>query len=357
MRHSFTIGAWRDTTMKSHTESIDHESVHRMRLLTSQNLLSFSIAAAADLGIADMLAEEPLSALTLAQRTQTDPDSLARLLRVLVGNDILATDDNGTYTLTRLGTVLRSDVAGSIREWARMIGRPWFYHACGDLLNCVRTGQTFFHRQGTHLLTHFANHPDDNQQFYDAMIGWSGAIHPSVAEAYDASPFGTLIDVGGGNGSLIIALLQQFSHLHATLYDLPAAMPGAQENFARHGLTERTTCIAGDARVAVPEGGDLYTFSFVLNDYPDQDCVTMLRNCRQAIGERRQVRLALISLVVPDHPQESLGWLTDMMMLALTGGRNRTLAEYTTLLNTSGFALQRIIPTPHASILEAKPVI
>ena len=233
-----------------------NEPAAELRRLVNAYQVSQAIHVAAVLGIADRLAGGPRSSDHLAAETDTDPRSLYRLLRALAAVGVLREEESRRFSLTEVGDGLRSDADAPIAGWAAMIGRPYYWQAWGALLHSVRTGENAFrHVHGTDPWTYRAAHPEEAAIFDRAMADLARRSHASVTQAYDFGRFGTVVDVGGGNGALLAALLPRYEGMRGVLLDLPHAVAAAESVFASAGIADRCEAIAGDFFQSVPEGG------------------------------------------------------------------------------------------------------
>jgi predicted transcriptional regulator len=328
--------------------------VSQMRLICSAAWLAKAVTVAAELEIADLLASNPRTVDELVEVTNTHPDGMGRLMRMLAAFGVFASTDDGKYTLTPLGSTLRQNSPDTLREYIITMGRPWYWQACGDMRESVHTGETTWERRGESVFRWLAEQPEDGQQFARAMNDWNGAIHTAIATAYDCSEVGTLIDVGGAHGSLLREFLIRYPHLYGILLDFPPIARGAAHAFAAAGLDERVECVGGDFFEAVPPGGDLYLLSFVLHDWSDENAGRVLRNCRAAMHPGS--RLLIAEMVLPTTENVDIGFIMDMKMLVHTSGRERTLGEYQSLLEHNGFAFTNFwATTADASLIEAVP--
>jgi hypothetical protein len=309
----------------------------------------------ARLGLADRLESGPQTAQQLAPQVGAAPRALHRLLRALAGLGIFAEGADGAFALTAAARLLQTEAPGSLRPLALLYGADWLWRAYGDLLHSVRTGApAFAHVHGQSFYDHLQEHPAAGAVFQAAMSGMSAQESAAILAAYDFAPTQSVIDVGGGQGALLAALLQAHPHLAGVVLDLSPAIAGAKALLAAAGLTARATCVAGDFFTAVPKGGDLYLLKSVLHNWDDADAVAILRNCRQAMAG--SARLLVIERVIPEGNGPSEAKLFDINMLVTVGGQERTESEYRTLLDRAGLALARVIPTSSPlGLLEAVP--
>jgi hypothetical protein len=317
--------------------------------------VSQAIYVAAKLGIADLLTNGPVDCEDLAAATDTHAPSLRRVLRALASVGVFTEVSPGSFALTPLAELLRAGTPGSMRALAIMYAEEQ-YRAWGELLHSVRTGEMAFdHQFGMGYFEYLAQHPDSDRVFNEAMTGWTHQLVGAVVDAYDFSPFETVVDVGGGFGALLADILRSNPGTRGILFEQPHVVASAEEYFAAAGVTDRCTFVGGDFFAAVPAGGDAYVLSQILHDWDDERCVTILRHCRRAMPDHG--KLLVVELVLPAGDEPSLGKWLDLHMLVLLGGRERTAAEYDTLFRAAGFKLARIVPTPPGpSIVEAVPV-
>ena len=322
--------------------------------------VSRAIYVAAKLGIADLLKDGPKSSEELARLTSTHPPSLHRVMRALASVGIFAEDEQGCFTLTPIGNTLQSKIPGSLRAWAILVLGEEDYQAWGDLLHTVRTGQTSFdHVFGMGIFQYEAQHPEHAKIFDEAMANLIGVYNSAVLASYSCSSIEKLVDVGGGDGSLIVAILQTKPKMKGMLFDLPHVTEKAKQKITEAGLSGRCEVVAGDALVSVPSGGDAYILSRVINSFDNERALRVLQNCRRAITQKS--KLLLVERVLPDRVEHSMTAqgpvMSDLNMMVISGGRERTATEHRALLEAAGFTLTKIIPTPsEVSIIEAEPV-
>jgi len=311
----------------------------------------------AELGIADHLAHGALSAQELASKIGAHPDSLARLLQALVAFGVLKREGEEQFGLTPTGDFLRTDVAGSLRSTVRFLVGPWDWRAFEQLSHSVRTGEPAFdHVWGISNFEYWARNPDVSKIHDEAMAGLTATEAARVLAAYDFSQFPTIVDVGGGTGALLAAILGK--HLEATgiLGDLPHVVSLASGVLQQTGVSDRCKVVGCDFLEAVPSGGDAYILKHIIHDWDDERARAILRNCHRVMGA--SARLLIIDMVLPEQPtpEGAIGYLVDMTMLAVTpGGRERTQGEFQKLLESAEFELTRVIRTGGTSdIIEAR---
>jgi hypothetical protein len=314
---------------------------------------SQAVHAAAKLGLADLLKDGPRTADDLARATGTHGRTLYRLLRALASLGVFAENAAGAFELTPLADCLRSDAPLSQRSVAILIGEE-FYRAWGELLYSVRTGNTAFeHLYGKPLFAHLADNPQSARLFDEAMSGVHGAETAAMLEVYDFRPIGTLVDVGGGNGSTLAGILARDPMLHGVLFDRPDVVERARANLHALGMEHRCLTVGGDFFQSVPVGGDAYLLRHVLHDWYDEQCLAILGNIRRAMLPR--ARVLIVESIIPPGNGRFAGKFMDLNMLVIPGGMERTEAEYRQLLAAAGFKLARVIPTRlETSIIEAE---
>jgi hypothetical protein len=318
--------------------------------------LSQALFVAAKLGLADELAQRARSAAELADAVGAHPEALHRILRALAGTGLFTEDAEGRFGLTPHSHFLCRDAPTSLRDYMLMFGSDWSWRAWGELEHSVRTGKAAVeHALGQSLFEHLAAHPKHAQVFDAAMVSRGQRQDTAVAAAYDWPASGTIVDVGGGRGSLIAAVLARVPRCRGVLFDLPHVVPAAAKLLDEAGLAARCEVVAGDFFERVPDGAELYLLKQVIHDWDDERACAILDNCRKAMSPQARL-LVLEYVLIPDN---ELSWakLLDLQMLVLTpGGRERSEAEYRALLASVGLTLQRIIPTDAGiSVIEAKP--
>lgn len=304
-----------------------------------------AVGVAAELGIADLLADGPKDAAALAAAASCDAESLFRLLRALVNLGIVGEGAAG-FELTALGALLRSDSESSLRWWAIWTARhqwgPW-----GGLLHSVRTGESARkHTTGRGGYEHLTDDPEKASVFNQAMVENSRLVAASFVRAYDFSDARSVADLGGGHGELLVAILAANPQLRGLLLDLPHAIEGARSRIAGAGLSSRCELVAGSFFESLPAGYDVYLLKSILHNWDDARCVTLLGNCRRALGQRG--RVLVVDRVVPERitglPSERPALRSDLNMLVGLGGRERTRAEIESLLDHGGLVAGRFVP-------------
>jgi O-methyltransferase domain/Dimerisation domain len=316
--------------------------------------VSHIVYVAAKLNLADRLVNGAMTAEQLAGPMETDPSSLYRLMRTLASLGILTEDAEHRFALTQLGEAMKSGAPGSARATILTIASPWWSSGFGELMYSVQTGKSGFEKMvGMPIFDWFAKNPEEASLFNETMVGIHGAEPPAVAAAYDFSAQKTIVDVGGGTGSLLTAVLGKYPESRGILYDLPHVVRDAPAMIQARGLKDRVTIEEGSFFDSVPSGADAYMLSHIIHDWSEEQCLQILTNCRRAMNPSG--RLLIIEMVLPEGNTPHPGKLLDMMMLVGPGGRERTEQEYGTLLDKAGLRLTRVVPTQSAvCVVEAK---
>jgi len=314
-----------------------------------------SIYAAAVLGVADVLADGPMEFEEIARRTGAHAGALRRLLRALAGYGIFAEDDRARFVLTPMASLLRMGAPMSLRPVAIWCGKV-AHQVFGDIEHTIRTGKPAFdHTFGMEFFDYLDEHRDIGVLFDAFMARQTATIAAVLPTAYAFDQVGTLVDVGGGRGQLLAAILKAFPSMQGVLFDRPRLIDGAREYLEHSGVLDRCTMIAGDIAADVPSGGDAYLLKSIVHGVDDEKAVGWLRNCRRAMLD--SARLLIVEMVIPEdnipHPSKMM----DLLMLVGThGGRERTKEEFGSLLARAGFTLNRIVRTPSPySVVEALP--
>jgi len=312
--------------------------------------VSQALRVVADLEIANHLGDGEWSVDDLAAKTYSHADALYRIMRLLAAEGLFRETAARRFRLTKVGEALRSDKGSSPRELIRMLnGAP--YLAFAQLGHSVRTGLPAFDEVfGKPRFDWLADHPDEAALFQRAMITLSQDSNEAIAEAYDFGGFSRVVDVGGGHGQLLSAILSRHAHLSGVVFDLPSgiqmARPGAGGNL------QSTEFIAGNFFESVPHGADVYVMKKVIHDWNDKQAVVILRNCRDAMTPHGKVLVA--ETIIPTGNEPDPIKLIDANMLVVTGGKERTQTEYAVLFAAAGLRLERVISTSQPiSVLEA----
>lgn len=314
---------------------------------------SQAIEVAAELKIADALAAGPLPGTELARAIGADPDGLGRLMRALISRGVFRRCGDGAYALNPLAETLRTDAPVSLAGAAMFYGSAQHREHWSLLARTVKTGASSIpFLRGKAFFDYLGDEPGLAALFNDAMTSISGLAQDSIVAAYDFTGCREIVDVGGGQGRLLSAILSAAPTARGVLYDLPDVVAGAPDLLAELAVTQRVRVEQGSFFEAVPAGADTYVLKHIVHDWPDDDAVRILRNVRAAMSPA--ARVLLVEFVIPEHDREFIGKWSDLEMMLGADGRERTEAEYAALLERSGLRLTRVIPTVSPfSIIEA----
>jgi SAM-dependent methyltransferase len=315
-----------------------------------------ALYAAAKLGVADLLQDGPRSTAELARQLEVNESALHRVLRALASQGIFEEISPRTFANNPVSSYLRTGVPGSVRSMVIFWGTENYYRPFGEILYSVRTGKSarteVFGMDGWEYLK---QHPENARIFDDAMTDLSSIMGPAVAGAYDFGRWGSVMDVGGGNGILLASILKAHPRLRGVLADLPHVLERAQQRgFLRGELEARSTMQPCDFFREVPSGCRAYVMKHVIHDWDDEHAQGILANCRRVVPP--DGALLLVEWTLPEGNLPSAGKLFDVVMLVMTGGKERTVEQYRQLLARADFKLNHVIAaSPELSILEALP--
>jgi ubiquinone/menaquinone biosynthesis C-methylase UbiE len=314
--------------------------------------ISRAIYGAAKFGLPDLLKDQPRTVEELAAASKTHAGSLYRLLRALASVGIFAEDGDGRFRSTPLAATLESDAPGSLRYFAMAELGQEHYSAWEEFPYSVQTGEIAFTRRfGKEVWNYYAERPDHAEVFNNAMTKMTQLVNESVLMSYPFSRFRRVVDVGGGHGELLISILKTSPDARGVLFDSPQVITGAKR-IAESGLTARCELVGGNFFHSVPPDGDAYLLKWIIHDWNDEQCVTILKNIRRSIASNGVV--LIVDSVIPKGNEPFFGKLMDLNMLVMTGGRERTEEEFKQLLAAGGFRLLRIVPTVSGfSVIEA----
>jgi SAM-dependent methyltransferase len=327
--------------------AVDLPPALALRRLIFGHRVTAMIAVATQLGLADLLGDSAQTAAELAPRIHADARALHRLLRALSSVDVVVALEHDRYALTPLGQCLRSDVPDSQRAWVLLESADFFQQAWADLDTAVQTGTPAAeHALGMPFYHYMASHARVGAIFQQAMAEASQLAADAVVAAYPIAPDARVVDVGGGYGTLLTAILQAHPTVRGILFDRPEVVAGARARLDAAGVLDRCELIGGDFFTAVPGGGDIYILSRVLMDHDDTYSRQILQNCHDAMAENG--RLLLIQQVLPDTISDAGlydGAMSDLNMLIFLPGSERTLTEYRALLSATRFAITSVVST------------
>jgi hypothetical protein len=307
---------------------------------------SFGVHVAARLGLADQLAKGAKSVDELAAATKTHRPTLFRFLRMLASFGVFRERPDGKFENTELSDTLRVDAPGSMRGFAIMMVENYNVQAWGGLLESLKSGAIAFDRiYGKPIFEWIAEHPSEAREFADAMSSLSKSEAPVIAEAIDVGGVKKLLDVGGSHGVLLAAILRRNPKLRGFVYDRPEVVANAKKDEPARdpAIAGRLEFVAGDFFQSVPAGADACIMKYIMHDWTDEQCTTILTNCRKALGASG--RLFVCDNVIPAGNDPHWGKLLDINMLLLPGGRERTRDEFAKLFAGAGFKLTRVTPT------------
>jgi hypothetical protein len=326
-------------------------------LLVTAKWISQAVHVAAELGVADLLADGPRTVDELATKAGCQPQPLYRVLRAIASYGVFAELPDGRIVNTPMSTYLRTDVPGTVRHMAMMTGADFTWRPYGQLLHTVRTGEPAFdHVFGQRIFDYLAGHPREAEIFNRAMTSFTEQSADAIVADYDFSPYPVVVDLGGGQGHLLTAILRANPGVRGVLFDRAAVQASAERALAGTDVRDRITCVEGDFFGRVPTGADAYVLRTCLHDWSDDECVTILRNVRAAIGDRPGARLLILESVLHAGNAFDVGKLIDLEMLALTTGLERTESQWADLLDQAGFTLAAVTETePPLSVIEGRP--
>lgn len=335
---------------QTQTEVPPHAQLIQM---ASAYWISKIVYAAAKLDLADHLADGPKSADELSDPTGTHAPSLHRLMRTLASLGVLTSVDDRRFALTPLGLALKKDAPGSAKSSVLTFAGPTFVTAFEEIMHSLRTGDTGFEAAfGMPVFDYFAQHQDEASLFSETMVGINGGEALAVAAAYDFSGFETIVDVGGATGNMLAAVLSHHQEPRGILFDMPHVVADAPALLEREGVADRVTIESGSFFESVPAGADAYILSHIIHDWSEDQCLTILANCRKAM--KPDSRLLIVECVIPPGDAPDFGKILDIVMLVCPGGQERTAEEYDSLLSKAGLKITRVIPTDSpVSIVEA----
>ena len=330
----------------------------QLRPLLQQLIFGFFpsavLSVAARLRIPDLVAAGPKTSDELADATSTHPPSLYRLLRALAYLGILEETEPRHFGLTDMGELLRSDVPHSMWATTQLFCGEHVWRSWGDLMAGVQTGKPSYERGiGSEPFTEFAENAEGSKNFNQAMSEGTAREAPGIIGSYDFAQFGTLVDVGGGDGTLLASILAATPGLHGILFDTGPGSAEAPRRLRDAGVDDRCQVVEGDFFASVPEGGDAYIMKSVIHDWDDDRCVKILDNCRRAMNPGGKV--IVVEPVVPATVKPSFALLgvvmSDLNMLMNTGGRERTEDEFASILSSAGLQLTGVSRVPKPSTL------
>lgn len=329
------------------------------RLVLGQ-MATQALGTAVRFGVFDRIGPGVLSADGLAESLGTHPQATLRLLRALAGLQLLSEPEPGVFRTTAAGDCLRADTAGTMAAMARMFTDPVMLRGWDLLDESVRTGGTTFDTVfGADFFGHLKEHPELSASFNEAMSQGTRLTAATVPHHFDFGRFSTLVDIGGGDGTLLASVLREHPKLQGVLFDTAEGLAQAPRRLAQEGLTKRVALETGDFFASAPAGGDLYLLKSIIHDWDDERCAAVLRHIRDVIPDHGSLLIVepVLPATVPTDPRGGV-YLSDLNMLVNVGGRERTADDFAALCTAGGFALRSVTPLPAPDIfqiVEASP--
>ncbi|MBY8858630.1 hypothetical protein K7711_19280 [Nocardia sp. CA2R105] len=331
----------------------DRQSARFLTAEANSYIYACCLRVVAQLGVADLLADGPVHVGHLAKCVSADEQALYRVLRLLSTRGIFCETAAGVFVLMERGASLRSDSRRSVREGIMAATTPAIYRAGGELLHSVLTGEpAVAHVFGQSLFEYFGSHTPEGTEFHSGMGQYSMIESENFVRDCRLPETGTVVDVGGGQGELLVLILQRHRRLQGVLCDLPHVIRnhrmGAIEDASRWQV------VGGSFFDSVPAGGDVYVIQYVLHNWSDEQCLTILRNCRR--GMARGGRVIIHDMIVPPGNEPDQSKVLDIVMMSIVTGRERTRQEFERLLDAAGLRIVGITPPSLGalSIIEAE---
>jgi len=344
-------------------------------LIKGQIVLN-AISTVINLKISDYLKDGPKSVMHLAEKSNTHPNSLYRLLRMLstvgIFTKVKATQEEVKYDeiefgLTPLASLLQSNEKNMFKNFSLILGRQSFKRAIDDLQYVIQTGENSFkHINNLNIFDYLQQNPVDAKIFNEAMTAMTSSQVSSISKLYDFSQFNTVVDIGGGQGLFLSTILKDNPNLTGIVFDLPHAIEGANQqkqqisheklssDVTNNSILPRCKFLSGNFFKSIPSGADGYIIKNVLLNWDDESASTILKNCLQAMNfsksyqkdkkqQKIKPKVIIVDMIMSEKNEMSFGNLLDIVMLVLTqNGRIRTKKEFTNLLDTCGFQITNI---------------
>jgi len=331
----------------------------RLLELINANWTTQAISVATQLHLAELLSNGPRPLRELAESTSCHPPSLLRLLRALASLDVVAEREEGSFALTDLGALLQPNVPGSLAAWAQFCGTS-SWQGWSQLAECVRSGESVRKRAlGADGFNHLQGDADAALLFHRAMVSLTASVAAAVVQSIDLSGAESVVDVGGGFGELLAAVLGAHAPMRGVLFDLSHALEGARAHLAEAGVADRCEVVAGSFFDGVPGGADVYLLKSILHDWDEAHCAVILGNCRRAMGSH--ARLIVIERILSPRmtvsPHDQAVARSDLNMLIGTGGRERTKDQFEAMLEAADLRPTAMVElTNRYSACEAVPM-
>jgi hypothetical protein len=323
--------------------------------IATGHMVASALQIVVRLGIADRLANESKTAAELAALVNVKEDALYRVLRALASVGVFDEVAPRRFALTPAGELLRQGVPGSMYDMALWISSPFHFKVYAEMMHSVRTGAPAAEKLvGMPVFDYFKREKELSEIFNNAMTAFSTAVIPAAIDAYDFSGIDLLVDVAGGHGAVLTAILREYPTMCGVLFDVDHVIAGAGPLIEAAGVADRCRTESGNFFKSVPPGADAYIMKHIIHDWDDAQALAILENIRVAIGNNRG-RVILLEAVLQPGNAPDLGKLIDLEMLLMPGGRERTADEFDALFAKAGFELTRIIPTASPlSVIEAR---
>ena len=306
---------------------------------------SACIQVASRLKIADLLADGPKPVQQLAIAAGANEDRLYRVLRVLASLGVFTESSGRTFALTPAAECLRSDVPNSFRNMALWMTSPFHFRTYSEILHSVKTGEiTCDHFHGKPVFEYFPEHPEISELFNNAMTCMSEMVTPALLEAYDFAGIHTLMDVAGGHGALLRAILNKRPEMRGILVDMEHVIDGAKQVPANQAVANRCRFQSADFFAELPAGADAIIMKHIIHDWDDDKALLILKNCRKALAGKPGAKILLVESVLPEGNEPHLGKFIDLEMFVFPGGRERTEAEFRRLFSQANLRLTRVVP-------------
>jgi hypothetical protein len=325
-------------------EAETRQAAAELHRLINGYQISQAIHVAAVLGVADHMVAGPRASDEIAAAVGAHPRTLYRLLRTLAAAGVFHEHEQRRFSLTAMGECLRSDAEESARPSATYLGQAYRWEAWGHLLHSVKSGENAFRAlHGVDTWTYRERHPEQNAIFNAAMTANSRRVDRAVVVTCDFGRFARIADIGGGQGSLLAAILTANSEARGVLFDLPHVVAGAAPVLEAAGVRNRCEVVGGNMLESVPEGCSAYLMRFILHDWDDADCIRILRNCRRAM--QRDAQLFVSERLIGPPNEDLTVKLSDLNMLVVPGGQERTHGEFVALFEAGGFRVADVLST------------
>lgn len=336
----------------------DPEARRTITRLAMGFMVTHAVRAAAELKLLDAVGSGTRAATDISAELGTPAETTTRLLRALAALGLCTEPRPGEFSATAAGALMRTDHPASMHAFVETFTDPVMTSAWPELPFSVRTGRTAFDEvHGKPFFAHLHEEPDKSALFNNAMRDGTRAVAQVLPNCFDFGPFSTVLDIGGGDGTLISPVLRENPHLRGIVFDSEEGGAQAPDRLALAGVGDRCTVAAGDFFAAVPAGAEVYLIKSILHDWDDERCATILGHCRSVIPA--DGRLLIVEPVLPETADPALAglYLSDLNMLVNVGGRERTRAEFEALCDRAGFTLTAASPVQDTGywLLEAIP--